>query len=46
MIDIGYIIGVIQGRETGSGGIIEIEGLSIYEDEDGFLVIEEAENGE
>ena len=46
MIDIGYIIGILQGRETGSGEVIEIEGLSIYEDEDGFLVIEEADNGE
>ena len=45
MIDIGYIIGLMQGRVIGAGEVIVIDGLSISEDEDGFLVIEEAENG-
>lgn len=46
MVDIGYIIGLLKGMTIGAGEPVVIDGLSISEDEEGFLLIEEAENGE
>lgn len=47
MLDIGsYLLGLVKGKKNGSG-IVDLEGgLSVTEDEDGFIVIEEAQDGE
>ena len=45
MIDIAYILGLKKGLK--STETIDVEGgISITEDEDGFVVIEEEEDGE
>lgn len=41
-----YILGLLMGRKKGTGEIDLEGGLSVTEDEDGFIVIEEAEDGE
>ena len=45
MIDIEYLLGLKKGLK--SAETIDVEGgISISEDEDGFVVIEEEEDGE